>query len=325
MRLQRLLGHLPALVHRQPESVLVVACGAGVTAGTFVLHPSVKRIVICDIEPLVPTTVTPLFGKENYHVVDGIARENPHTVNGKQVEVVYDDGRHFLRTTREKFDVITSDPIDPWVKGCAALNTVEYYEMCREHLNPGGVVSLWMPLYESNQDTTKSLIATFFRAFPHGSFWSNELGGRGYDAVLLGQDGPTVIDLDGLERRLSRADHQGVLESLREVGFGAPKRRSGRGPEAAQVAEDLLATFAGLAPQLEDWSRGAEINTDRNLRLQYLAGMWLNSDMGSEILSGILAHYRFPDRMFVGSLPRVRALRATLEAAGRRAKIEDGE
>ena len=121
--------------------MLVVACGAGVTAGTFLLHPEVKRIVICDIEPLVPTTVTPMFGKENYHVVDGIALENPHMVDGKQVEVVYDDGRHFLRTTREKFDIITSDPIDPWVKGCAALNTVEYYRMCRDHLNPGGIVS----------------------------------------------------------------------------------------------------------------------------------------------------------------------------------------
>ena len=99
MRVQRMLGHIPALVHKKPESVLVVACGAGVTAGTFLLHPDVKRIVICDIEPLVPTIVTPMFGKENHHVVDGIARENPHTVNGKQVEVVYDDGRHFLRTT----------------------------------------------------------------------------------------------------------------------------------------------------------------------------------------------------------------------------------
>ena len=119
MRLQRMLGHLPSLVHEDPRSVLVVACGAGITAGTFVVQPQVKRIVICDIEPLVPTKVTPMFGIENYHVVDGIADENPRTVSGKQVEVVYDDGRHFLRTTREKFDIITSDPIDPWVKGCA--------------------------------------------------------------------------------------------------------------------------------------------------------------------------------------------------------------
>ena len=168
MRLQRMLGHIPALVHKKPESVLVVACGAGITAGTFVLHPDVKRVVICDIEPLVPTVVTPMFGNENYHVVDDIARENPHAVNGKQVEVVYDDGRHFLRTTHEKFDIITSDPIDPWVKGCAALNTVEYYQMCRDHLNPGGSVCLWIPLYESNQETAKSVIATFFQVFPQG-------------------------------------------------------------------------------------------------------------------------------------------------------------
>ncbi len=80
MRLQRLLGHLPALVHKKPEKVLVVACGAGVTAGTFVVHPDVRRVVICDIEPLVPTVVTPMFGEPNYHVVDGITKQNPHTV-----------------------------------------------------------------------------------------------------------------------------------------------------------------------------------------------------------------------------------------------------
>ena len=229
MRLQRMLGHIPALVHKKPESVLVVACGAGITAGTFVLHPDVKRIVICDIEPLVPTIVTPMFGKENYHVVDGIARENPHTVNGKQVEVVYDDGRHFLRTTQEKFDIITSDPIDPWVKGCAALNTVEYYRMCRDHLNPGGSVCLWIPLYESNLETTKSVIATFFQVFPHGILWSNEREGYGYDAVLFGQVEPTVIDVDELQRRLDRPDHQLVKQSLREVGFGEIKTGSEAG------------------------------------------------------------------------------------------------
>ena len=208
MQLQRMLGHIPALVHKKPESVLVVACGAGITAGSFVVHPDVKRIVICDIEPLVPTIVAPMFGEENYHVVDEIARENPHTVNGKQVEVVYDDGRHFLRTTREKFDIITSDPIDPWVKGCAALNTVEYYRMCRDHLNPGGSVSLWIPFYESNLETTKTVIATFFEVFPNGIVWSNDREGFGYDAILFGRVEPTVIDVGGVQERLDRPDHQ---------------------------------------------------------------------------------------------------------------------
>lgn len=303
MRLQRMLGHIPALVHKKPESVLVVACGAGVTAGSFVVHPDVKRIVICDIEPLVPTRVTPMFGKENYHVVDGIDRENPHTVNGKQVEVVYDDGRHFLRTTREKFDIITSDPIDPWVKGCAALNTVEYYQMCRDHLNPGGIVSLWIPLYESNLETTKSVIATFFQVFPNGILWSNDREGFGYDAILFGQVDPTVIDVDVLQRRLDRLDHERVKQSLHDVGFG-------KGLDwVVEEGIDLLATYAGQAPQLQEWSRGAQINTDRNLRLQYLAGMSFNSNMGEQTLAGIRAFYRFPDRTFIGSPERIGTLK----------------
>ena len=315
MKLQRMLGHLPPLLHKKPETVLVVACGAGVTAGSFVLHPDVKRIVICDIEPLVPTTVTPMFGKENYHVVDGIARENPHRVDGKQVEVVYDDGRHFLRTTREKFDIITSDPIDPWVKGCAALNTVEYYQMCRDHLNPGGIVSLWMPLAESDEATAKSLITTFFRVFPEGILWSNERERFGYDAILYGQDGPTVIDVDALQKRLTRPDHARVKQSLREVGLCEPK-----GFEEEEIPDegiDLLATYAGQAPLLVDWSRGAQINTDRNLRLQFLAGMSLNSYVGDQILSGILKHYRFPDKTFVGSAEGLERLKAALDEKGR--------
>src|SRR5262245_23663450 len=208
MRLQRMLGHISALAHRKPESVLVVACGAGVTAGSFVVHPDIKRIVICDIEPLVPKYVAPMFEKENYAVV-----KDPRT------EVVLDDGRHFVRTTKEKFDVITSDPIDPWVKGCAALNTVEYYETCKAHLKPGGVMSLWIPLYESNSATAKSVIATFFKVFPNGILWSNDVESEGYDAVLLGQVEATQFNLDQLQDRLDRSDHARVKQSLTEVGF----------------------------------------------------------------------------------------------------------
>ena len=320
MRLQRMLGHIPALLHEKPESVLVVACGAGVTAGSFLLHPDVKRVVICDIEPLVPKVVTPMFGKENYHVVDGIARENPHTVNGKRVEVVYDDGRHFLRTAREKFDIITTDPVDPWVKGCAALNTVEYYRMCRDHLKPGGSVCLWFPINEGNLETTRSVIATFFQVFPHGILWSNEYEGRAYDAILFGQAEPTVINVDKLQGRLDRPDHQLVKQSLREVGFG--EIRTGIAGGVAVVPDeaiDLLTAYAGQAPYLKEWSRGAQINTDRNLRLQYLAGMWFNTSMGEQILSSILAHYRFPSQTFIGSPETIEALKQALDQLGRKA------
>ena len=318
MRLQRMLGHIPALVHKKPESTLIVACGAGITAGTFVLHPDVKRIVICDIEPLVPTVVTPMFGKENYHVVDGIGRENPHIVNGKQVKVVYDDGRHFLRTSQDKFDIITSDLVDPWIKGCAALHTVEYHRMCRDHLKPGGIACIWFPINEGSLDTAKSVLATFFQVFPNGILWTNEQDGQGYDAVLFGQVEATVIDVGELQRRLDRPDHQLVKQSLREVGFGQIKMGIDGVELVPEEGIDLLATYSGRAPYLKEWSRGAQINTDRNLRLQYLAGMSLNSDMGRRILSGILAYYRFPDRTFVGSPAAIEALKeAWLRKIGR--------
>ena len=284
MRLQRMLGHLSALTVANPESILVVACGAGVTAGSFVVHPEVKRIVICDIEPLVPKIVAPMFAKENYNVV-----------NDPRTEVVIDDGRHFIRTTKEKFDVITSDPIDPWVKGCAALNTLEYYEMCKQHLKPGGVMSLWIPLYESDSATVKSSIATFFKAFPHGLLFSNDDLGDGYDAVLLGQVEPTAFNLDQVQSRLDDASHTRVKQSLQDAGF--------------LTLYSLLSTYAGRATDLRDWTATGQINTDANLRLQYLAGMSFNSYAGSEILNEILQYRQFPEDLFPGSAGRKSALR----------------
>jgi spermidine synthase len=266
----------------------------------------------------VPKVVTPMFGRENYHIVDGIDKENPRRVNGKEVRVVYDDGRHYIRTLpREtKFDIITSDPIDPWVKGCAALNTIEYYQMCRDHLKPGGVMSLWIPLYESNIETAKSVIATFFQVFPNGILFSNDTNGEGYDAVLLGQVEPTVINLDELQARLDSGDYWPVKESLTEVGF-TPKGDNTGAPGSSGVAVALLATYAGRAADLKEWMKDAQINTDRNLRLQYLAGMWFNFYIGTEILSSILGHYRFPEELFVGSAEHVQAMQQALSNAGR--------
>jgi spermidine synthase len=287
MRLQRMLGHLSALLHPKPRSILVVGCGAGVTAGAFVLHPEVEKIVLCEIEPLIPKVAAGFFAKENYNVL-----------HDPRVEVVYDDARHYIRTTREKFDVITSDPIHPWIKGSAALYTKEYFELCRQHLNPGGIVSQWVPLYESAPDVVKSEMATFFNAFPQGTIWSNDINGEGYDVVLLGQVEPMKIDVDRLQQRLDRADHRQVAESLAEVKFAS--------------ALDLLSIYAGQGPDLKEWLRDAQINTDRNLRLQYLAGLGLNAYQGAAIYNDLVSHRRFPDNLFVGTPARKLLLRAAL-------------
>jgi spermidine synthase len=309
MRLQRMLGHLTMLARRDPDSVrsvLVVACGAGVTAGSFVPYDTVRRIVICDIEPIVPREVAPMFARENYNVV-----ADPRT------QVILDDGRHFIRTTKEKFDVITSDPIDPWVKGCAALNTREYYEMCKAHLNPGGVVALWFPLYESNSATAKSGIATFFQVFPNGIIWSNDSSGEGYDTVLFAQAEPAEkINVDRLQDWLDA--HPKVRQSLEDVKFGARRPLGEAYGEAPEVSVDLLATYAGQAGDLAEWLRGAQINTDMNLRLQYLAGLSLNLNSSKELLDDILLYYKFPDNLFEGSEERIAALMKTLAASERK-------
>jgi spermidine synthase len=323
MRLQRMLGHLSVLVRKNPDEVkdvLVVACGAGVTAGSFVPYPNIERITICDIEPLVPKVVTPMFGKENYHVVDGIDKENPHIVEGKEVRVVYDDGRHYIRTLPKeaKFDIITSDPIDPWVKGCAALNTVEYYEMCKEHLNPGGVMSLWIPLYESDNETVKSVISTFFQVFPNGVLFSNDINDEGFDAVLLGQVEPIRVDLDKLNEKLNCLAYSRVRESLINVGFGMDIGDIKWKPNMFKVPSiALMATYAGRATDMKEWMENAQINTDRNLRLQYLAGMSVNSYVATDILQGILKYYKFPEDVFIGSSQRVQEMKLALLTANR--------
>jgi len=284
MRLQRLLGHIPALVHSKPRSVLVVGFGAGVTSGSFVVHPEIERIVNCEIEPLVPHAVAPYFAKENYDVV-----------HDPRVEVIYDDARHYVLTTPHKFDIITSDPIHPWVKGSATLYTKEYFELCKRHLNPGGLITQWVPLYESNLHVVKSEIATFFQVFPNGTIWSNDQNGAAYDLVLLGQAETLKIDADELQERLNRPDHAAVVKSLEDVGF--------------RTVVGLLATYGGQASDLRPWLENAAINRDRNLRLQYLAGMELNTDQSKFIYEEMMSYCQFPENLFVGAGWRSQALR----------------
>ena len=284
MQLQRMLGQLPALVHPGPRSVLVVGCGAGVTAGSFVPYSSVERIVIVEIEPLIPQVVVQFFRQENYDVV-----------HDPRVKVIYDDARHYVLTTPETFDVITSDPIHPWVKGSASLYTKEYFELVKRHLNPGGVLSQWVPLYESSLGVVRSEIATFFQVFPEDTVWSNEP--LGSDLVLLGQAAWSPIDVDGIEERLNRSAP--VAASLRDVGFSS--------------AVDLLATYAGRAADMQPWLAGAEINRDRNLRLQYLAGLRLRSNDAEAIYSSMIGWRKYPNDLFVASEGSRQALEHALE------------
>ena len=290
MRLQRLLGHLPALLNANPKSILVVGCGAGVTAGTFVVHPEVEHITICEIEPLIPPASARYFAKENHNVM-----HDPRT------RIVYDDARHYILTTTEKFDIITSDPIHPWVKGIAPLYSTEYFDLVKKHLNPGGFVTQWVPLYESDIETVQSEVATFFQAFPNGTIWGNlNTDGAGYDVVLVGQMEKLKVNVDDFQARLNRPEYKRVADSLREVGYNS--------------AAELLSTYAVQASDLRGWLRHAQINRDRNLRLQYLAGMGLDQYLAPAIYDQMLRYSSFPSNIFTGSPTNLRAVHTAMAA-----------
>ena len=197
---------------------------------------------------------------------------------------MYDDARHYILTTKEKFDIITSDPIHPWVKGSATLYSQEYFELVKSHLNPGGVITQWVPLYESTPAVVKSEMATFFQVFPEGTMWGNDNAGLGYDVVMLATDGPTAIDVDALENRLVREDHRDVMASINEVGF--------------RSAVALLSTYGARSRDLAAWYKTGEINLDRNLRLQYLAGFGLNLYQSPDIYEDILSYRKYPQDIF---------------------------
>ena len=276
MRLQRMLGHLTTLLPEQAASVMVIGCGAGVTAGAVSVDPAVTDLTIVEIEPLVPEVVSRYFAAHNFNVID-----NPKTA------VVIDDARHYLLTTDRKFDAITSDPFDPWVKGAASLYTIEFWREAKEHLNPGGVVTVFVQLYESSLAAVKSEVATFLEVFPEGMVFANLASGEGYDVVLVGQNDPAPIDLDRIDAKLSSPEYATVARSLSEVGFSS--------------ATGLMATFAAKRPAIDPWLADAQTNRDRNLRLQYLAGLGVNLYDEAYIYRDMARYRTYPEGLFTGS------------------------
>lgn len=283
MRLERMLGHIPALLHPYPRSILIVGAGAGVTAGALSIHPEVERIVICEIEPVVPQSARTFFGNENHHVFDD-----------PRVELVFDDARHFLQTTDERFDVITSDPIHPWVRGAATLYSLEYLTLARNHLTPGGVVTQWIPMYETDLPSVKSEIGTFASVFPDTTLWNPDLLEEGYDLVALGRAEQSPISETAIQAKLDAAPR--VKKSLDEV--------------VLKSAANILGTYAGRGRDLAPWLADAAINRERHLRLQYLAGLAANVDQRFLIFQSILNYRRYPADLFVASAETEETLRS---------------
>jgi spermidine synthase len=289
LRCQRLLGHLAALLHPAPRKTLTVGMGTGTTAGCFVLHPEINENVICEIEPVVPQASRVYFAKENNGVVDD-----------ERTTFHYDDARHFLSITDEKFDIITSDPINSWIRGTAALYSTEHFERCKQHLNPGGIVVQWIPLYEKDLITAKCELATFLAAFPNATLWTSWTDREGVDArhdiIAIGQLEPAKLDLAEIERRIQ--GNPAVRAALAEVNLA--------------TIPELLGQYAGSGKDLLSWTAGAPINRDRSLRLEYLAGLSLWLYEADRIFADIARYRRYPEEFLENDKPYEREIRRRL-------------
>jgi spermidine synthase len=237
VQLQRTLGHLPVLLHPDPRSVFVLGTGTGMTLGSTLVHPEVQRVTLGEIEEGV-LGVARLFSDWNDHALDS-----------PKLRIVFNDGRNFLASTREKFDVITADPIHPWSGGAAYLYTAEYFRTVAAALAPRGIAAQWLPLYELSTRDVRTVVRTFSEVFPHVMVWLTY-----YDAVLVGSKEPILLDENDLARRMNRADLRSALAPIQMAS-----------------ARDFLSYFVMGDAGARTFAQGGEINTDDNLFLEFSA------------------------------------------------------
>ncbi len=177
LRVEKALGELPVAACPHPRDVLVIGLGTGITLGAVTASAAPERVVCVELNPAVPAA-SRFFDRWSGAPLDD-----------KRLVFRRDDGRSYVLATRERFDVITSDPIHPWTKGSSSLFTVEHFSNCRALLNPGGVMAQWLPMYQLAPRDYLTVIASFGTAFPHIALYTT-----GRDTVLLGaaEDVPAV-------------------------------------------------------------------------------------------------------------------------------------
>jgi spermidine synthase len=241
MLTQRLLGLLPVALHGRARDICVIGLGSGVTVGSALAPGTVRRADVIEISPEVV---------EASHFFD---RENGNALAHPSVRLIVGDGRSHLLLTPRKYDVIVSEPSNPWMSGVATLFTREFFEAARARLTPDGLLCQWAHTYDISQEDLQSIVHTFASVFPQGTMW---LVGEA-DLLLVGGPGGAVTSrLEGLA-----AGGQGAAaEMLATVGV-----------RAADAAFDLLSLYAGGPKELERYGQGAVIQTDDRTALEYSA------------------------------------------------------
>src|SRR5258705_5630889 len=178
---QLLLGHLGGLAHPAPRRVLVIGFGGGMTVSALARYPDLERLDCVEIEPAV-LGAAPLLTSLNRNVL-----QDP------RVHIIFDDARNFLFTTHERYDLIVSEPSNPWVAGVATLFTREFYRAAQARLMPGGALVQWLQAYSLYPDDLRMVLATFLSEFHDATLWH----GDAPDLILMA---PSVAPEEILNR-----------------------------------------------------------------------------------------------------------------------------
>ncbi|MBI3928854.1 MAG: fused MFS/spermidine synthase [Armatimonadetes bacterium] len=204
-----LTGYLPGLVHPGPKTVAVVGLGSGLTLEALAQIPEVERIDCAELEPAV-VEVGRYWAGFNGHVLDD-----------PRVHMHVTDGRTFILGSPRNFDLIASEPSNPWIAGIGNLFTRDFYRTCSQRLNPGGVMCQWFNLYSVSEHDLAMVLHSFFDVFPHGMVWQSAPG----DLLLLGANQPMTVDLARVQAVWSGSP--AMQSHFFEIGLYTPDRLLG--------------------------------------------------------------------------------------------------
>jgi len=242
MLTQRLLGLLPVLLHGRAQDICIIGLGSGVTVDSALAPGGVRRADVVEISP------------EVVEASRFFERENGRALSKPGVRLIVGDGRSHLLLTPRQYDVIVSEPSNPWMSGVAALFTREFFQAARSRLNPGGLLCQWAHTYDISAVDLRSIVTTFASVFPQSTMW---LVGEG-DLLLIGTTGDSVA---AHIERMAREWRAGTASAaLTSVGI-----------EDAAALFDLFSLYAGGSRELEQYGDSAVVQTDDRMALEYSA------------------------------------------------------
>lgn len=277
MPTQDLVSLLPFLYAPGREDVLVIGLASGITAGAVTLVDGVERLDVVEIEPAIVEAAR-FFDAHNHGVLDD-----------PRVRLVLDDGRnHVLRTPPGTYDVIVSEPSNPWLTGVSNLFTREFFELGRSRLKPRGIWSQWVQLYSMDDDDVRSLVGTFASVWPHVLVYA---AAEDADLVLIGSEGPLVPTFEAAEALLAE---EPVREELARITHDTPAR--------------LTAAFLMDRDTLVRMADGYVPNTDDSMRIEYRAPLHLHADTQGVNARMLERHAQIPVDALAGDPDRLEAL-----------------